>query len=71
MNYRTIALCSLFFFFVLGVKGQQTNTQTYTLKDPLCSGKDHSTQRKKGEKCYLDDRGRNEFDAHLHCMDLQ
>ena len=34
MNYRTIALCSLFFFFVLGVKGQQTNTQTYTLKTP-------------------------------------
>ena len=65
MNYRTIALCSLFLSFVLGVKGQQTNTQTYTLKTP------YAVEKITPPKCYLDDRGRNEFDAHLHCMDLQ
>ena len=71
MNYRPIVLCSLFLSFVLGVKGQQTNTQTYTLKTPYGVEKITPPKGKKVKKCYFDDRGRNEFDAHLHCMDLQ
>ena len=53
MNFRTIALCSLFLSFVLGVKGQQTNTQTYTLKTPYAVEKITPPKGKKVKNVIL------------------
>jgi len=53
MNFRTIALFSLFLSFVLGVKGQQTNTQTYTLKTPYAVEKITPPKGKKVKNVIL------------------
>ena len=52
MNHRTIALvvCS---FPCLGVKGQQTNTQTYTLKTPYAVEKITPPKGKKVKNVIL------------------
>ena len=56
MNYHAISLCTLFLSFVLGVKGQQNTTQTYTLKTPYAVEKITPPKGKKGEKCHPNDR---------------